>query len=218
MIHFSCPGCQQRLSAKAKMAGHTRKCPKCGTPIQIGEKSGSGGDEPKPSVEVEAAAPTTAPEPPLASEALPHHPPERLDRHSHYLICASAHLVATWESNGRGWLVKTTAGMASAVRNRDKIPPEGDFRLIELKMGTTDAGHRLEGIACYQVNRRWALNNLAKGDDAILTAVAGPKGLSREQKSIVRAAIKERFMPEVWAKAEKVLEFLGNDDIHSSRA
>jgi hypothetical protein len=220
LIHFTCPGCHRKLVAKARMAGQTRKCPKCGTPVQIGDAAPSQAPQQESSVGSEMATPdaVVAESPAVGGGAIPHPTPERLDRHSHYLVCGPGHLIAAWENNGRGWLLKTTGGMVSAVRNRDKLPAEGDFRLIELKLAATEAGHRLEGITCYQLARRWALNSLAKGDDAILATVTGPKGLSREQKNVVRAAIKERFMREVWEKAEKVLEYLGNADIHSARA
>ena len=55
-------------------------------------------------------APVQAEQP--AASGLPmRHGPERFNRHSHYLICDQAHLVAVWQNNGRGWMLKTDFGM-----------------------------------------------------------------------------------------------------------
>ena len=66
--------------------------------------------------------------------------------------------------------------------------------------------------------RRWALVNLARGDDAILKAVTGPGCLLREQKTAIRQQVKEHFMPQVWENSRAVLEYLANSDYHSPGA
>ena len=69
-------------------------------------------------------------EPPLGhAEA-----PARLARLNRYLICDASKVIAAWENNGQGWRLKTDHGFVSAARNRDKIPGEGDFKLVELGM------------------------------------------------------------------------------------
>jgi hypothetical protein len=212
MIQFTCPKCKSQLRAKAALAGHARRCPKCGAEVRIEEDDGTGAALP-----IEEGSPGEHAEVP-AGTTLAHRVPERLDRLGHYLICDSRHLLASWEGSGRGWQIKTQSGLVSAVRNRDKLPTEGDFKLVELTLAATEAGHRLQHVVSYQLTRRWALLNLAKGDDAILTAVTGPAGLSRDQKNLVRAAIKDRFMREVWEKAQNVLDYLGNADYHTPGA
>jgi hypothetical protein len=146
------------------------------------------------------------------------HVPERLDRMSHYLICDPIRLVATWENNGRGWMVHTRGGMVSVHRNQDKLPSEGDFTLVALKLAMTDAGLRLEHIVAYRLSRRWALTRLEKGEDQVLGAVIGPGCLNRDQKAVVRNLIKNQFMRQVWEKAERVMEYLANTDYHSAGA
>jgi len=148
---------------------------------------------------------------------LPHKDaPERLNRHNHYLICDKAKLVATWENNGRGWMLKTSSGMISALRNHEQLPSQGDFKLVELKLKATDDGLRLTGIHSYQLTQRWALTNLDKGDDKILGSITGSGFLNREQKGVVRGVIKDQFMRHVWEDAHHVLEYLMNSDFHSA--
>jgi hypothetical protein len=212
MIQFTCPNCKSQLRAKAELAGHARRCPKCGTEVRIEED-----DAAQAGLPIEESGPGEHAEVPTGA-TLAHRVPERLDRHGHYLICDARHLLASWEGNGRGWQIKTQSGLISAIRNRDKLPTEGDFKLVELSLATTEAGHRLQHVTSYQLARRWALLNLAKGDDAILAAVTGPTGLSRDQKNLVRAAIKDRFMHEVWEKAQNVLDYLGSPDYHTPGA
>lgn len=215
MIRVQCAHCGSKLNAKPELAGQTRKCPKCGQPVLIAEP------EPQPEAETtpqfeevpEVVASTGAL---AAKETAAEHVPERLNRQHRYLICDRTRLIAMWENNGQGWVVKTNSGMAPASRNQDKLPVEGDFRLVELKLEPTPAGHRLRGLICYQLTHRWALRNLARGDDAILKAVEGLHGLGREQKNVVRRALHEQFMGPVWQNAHKVLAFLKSTDYHTA--
>ena len=64
----------------------------------------------------------------------------RLDRRNHYVICDPERAVALWENNGKGWMLKTDAGLASATRNPEQLPSEGDFKLVELKFKACDDG------------------------------------------------------------------------------
>lgn len=215
MIRVTCTGCGSKLQAKQELAGETRKCPKCGTPIQIM----AGGTTVDPSsaepLDVDEARADqhveSAPE-----ESLPtHHWPERLNRHHHYLICDRSNLVAAWQNNGEGWLLKTTAGFISALRNREQLPAQGDFKLVELRLEITETGRHLVGIMVYQLASRWALTSLDKGDDLILSKVAGLGSLNKQQKNVVRSVLKDQFMHQVWEGADNVLDYLGNTDYHS---
>ena len=141
--------------------------------------------------------------------------PERLNRESNYVICDRAHLAATWTNNGKGWLLKTNAGLVSAKRNRDKLPAEGDFQLVELKFAVTPEGRRLTGITSYQLAARWALTTLDQGDDVIVERIVGYGSLNGDQKNVVRQALRDQFMREVWDGAAEVLQYLGNTDYHS---
>jgi len=203
MLRFTCPSCEKKLAAKEEMVGRIGKCPNCGQPIRVAVEAAEATsiplDEADPNAQVL----------PASEEHLPFfHRPERLDRDSHYLICDKTNLVATWENNGNGWMLKTTSGLISAKRNRDKLPNEGEFQLVELKFSLTPEGKRLTGITCYKLASRWALNVLDQGDDAILERIVGPGSLNREQKFAIRQVLKSHFMRPVWENATAVLEYL----------
>ena len=216
MIQFTCPNCRTRLQAKPALLGHVRKCPKCAQSVRIVADPDT------------AAAPDSADAIPL-DDALPDQtvvaateehlptrkPPERLNRESHYLICDKTHLVAAWENNGNGWMIKSGASFIPAKRNRDRLPAQGEFQLVELKFRMTPEGKRLVGIACHQLAPHWALTTLDQGDDLILEKVTGPGCLNRDQKAAVRLIFKEQFMRPVWEQAAQVLDFLANADYHS---
>jgi hypothetical protein len=204
MIRVECPACGSKLNAKPELAGQTRKCPKCGGSVIIPHL-------PEETDTASAAVIESAP----PGDSLGEHPPERLNRLHPYLICDRTRLIGKWENNGQGWLLKTNTGMLPATRHQDKLPIEGDFRLIELKLEPTPAGHRLIGLASYKLARRYALANLARGEDAILKAVQGPAGLNREQKNVIRQVLREHFMASVWQGADNVLDFLKSADFHT---
>ncbi|MDY0167021.1 MAG: hypothetical protein RBS80_10785 [Thermoguttaceae bacterium] len=215
MIRVTCPGCNSRLSAKAKLAGRSSKCPKCGTVISVPapdmtpETAADFEDVLDDAGDAHAEAPSQTKLPTLEA-------PERLDRQNRYLICDKSKLVATWKNDGHGWMLKTGFGMISAARNHEQLPAQGDFRLVELKIDMTDDGLRLHGLAVYQLAPRWALTKLDKGDDQIVSSIASAGWLNRDQKNVVRTFIKDQFMREVWEHADEVLDYLGNTDYHSA--
>ncbi len=139
----------------------------------------------------------------------------RLLRTNFYLICDASRVIATWENNGQGWRIRTEHGFASAARNPEKIPSQGDFKLVELRMEHSSGEMQLHGLRVYQLAKRWALNGLPRGDDTICKSITGPGSLLRPQKNAVRAYLQERFMREVWGNAADVLDYLSNDDYHS---
>jgi hypothetical protein len=211
MIRVVCPSCGSRLTAKDKHAGQTKPCPKCGQPIYVLVPEGV---DVLPSVPVEEPAPNQfgllGNKQRLISHVL-----ERLNKHYRYWICDSTHVIATWASDGKGWTLKTNAGMVSASRNREKIPCEGNFVLVELKMETVEEGMKLRGITAYKIPQRWALPAIAEGDDAICAKITGYGTLSKEVKGVIRLALREHFMYEIWEGATKVLEFLNSPDAHT---
>ena len=210
MIRVICPTCKSTLNAKDKLAGQTRKCPKCGQPVLIGEPDASAESLANGSVDDAKDSADDAPDIALRQIDVP----ERLRRANRYFIFDSARLIAAWKGDGQGWMLKTTAGMISALRNREQIPNQGNFMLVELRLAESDAGHRLDGIASHQLSR-WALTNLDKDENKILSAVTGPGFLNKQQKNLIRQLIREQFMHEVWKDAQRVLEYLGNTDYHS---
>jgi hypothetical protein len=212
MIQIICPHCGTKLRAKPHLEGEVRPCPKCGEPITILIAEDH---EQLPSIPLEEPAPDAAH---LLSnkERLPatvHL--ERLDRQNRYLICDRAHVFAAWANDGKGWMLKTLSGMVLASRNADKLPKEGTFTLVELKLRNTEEGLRLAGLMTFELEKRWALMCLAEGDDVICHRIAGKGTLNKEQKNMLRLTLRDMFMPEVWQHAAAVLEFLNNADFHS---
>lgn len=211
MIRLVCPSCGSKLNAKDKHAGRTKPCPKCGQPIYVTVPEG---------IESLPSAPVEEPDPAKFGllgnkQILQTHFLDKLNRHNRYWICDSFHVVATWTHDGKGWMLKTNAGMVSAARNREKVPCEGNFVLIELIMHTTAEGVKLQGITAYKLPLRWAIPTIAEGDDVICTKICGYGTLSKEQKAVIRLALKEHFMYEIWEGATKVLEFLNSPDAHT---
>jgi hypothetical protein len=201
MIRVTCPACNSKLNAKDEIAGQTRKCPKCAYPVKIVADA-----PPAAKPDIVAEGQDALPVPDL---------PERLNRDHHYLICDNTRLMATWENNGNGWMSRAAAGFLSAKRNRENLPAEGDFKLVELKFEHTPDGKRLKALESYQLALRWALTVLCQGDDQICGKITGPGALNREQKNAVRQALRDQFMRPVWQDAAEVLAYLGNADYHS---
>ena len=212
MIRIACPRCHCKLNVKDELLGEVRDCPQCGHPIRITlVRVPEVSSRPESTIHVN---PSAAEQPAIAHL----HLPECLTRSDCYLICDNHKLVAAWENNGNGWMLKTNFGMISANRNQDQLPVQGDFKLIELSMQMTDEGVRLRQITSYQLAHHWALLQLVKGDDKILKTVTGLGHLSKEQKVAVIKFIREHFMREVWENADQVLDYLMNTDYHSARS
>ncbi len=210
MIRVTCPNCQSKLNAKEKLAGQTRKCPKCGTSVPI----------PDPDIPIEDSKPEADAEPrPAAGAAtlLSVEVPEQLDATSRYLICDRTKVVALWRSDGRGWMLKTRQGLIGATRNRDQLPGRGDYFLVLVKLESGGQSIRLKGLTAYQLSP-WAMASIEKGEQKILESITDFTGLGREQKMAVRQSIMEQFMYETWQDAKRVLEYLGNADYHSPGA
>jgi hypothetical protein len=212
MIQIICPHCGTKLRAKPHLADEVRPCPKCRQPVKILVAEDY---ERLPSIPLDEPAADAAH---LVGnkEKLPtviHL--ERLDRQDRYLICDRAHVFAAWANDGKGWMLKTLAGMIPVSRNADQLPKEGTFTLVELKLRHTEEGQRLVGLMTYELEQRWALTCLAEGDDIICQKIAGKGSLNKEQKNVLRLTLRDLFMPEVWQHAAAVLEFLGNADYHS---
>jgi hypothetical protein len=212
MVRVVCPSCQSKLTAKDELIGQMRKCPKCGQPVKIGDAAtAQPGDQAVGLAEAQASEEihdATGPKLPLVVV------PERLNRQFRYLICDKSKIAAMWENDGRGWMLKTTNGLISAARNPDKLPSQGDFKLIELHLEMTGDGLRLRGLLVFQLAHRWALTKLERGEDAILSAITGPGSLNREQKVAIRQQLGESLMREVWGGADRILEYLANADYH----
>ena len=215
MIRLTCPSCQVRLNAKEELAGQTKKCPKCGVAVRIPEASSAAESDADEWVGLDDVAPDQHVHDVLDHELPPIESPERLVRLNRYLICDRTKLVAIWEDNGQGWMLKTNTGSVKARQNPDQLPSQGDFILVELIMGLTDDGLRLRGIRTYEIAKRWALTTLEQDDHRILGRVIGPGCLTKEQKAVVQKFLREQFMRSVWGESHEALDYLTNFDYHS---
>ena len=222
MIRLTCPSCQAKLNAKEELAGQTRKCPKCGATIEIPEAAPQA-DATAASAEAEgdewAGLDDVAPDQHVHAaldQGLPKaEGPKRLTRLNRYLICDKGHLFAMWEGNGEGWMRKTNAGFVKVSRSPDQLPSQGDYTLVELAMAMTDDGLRLQAIHCYELAKHWALTALDQDEHKILSRIAGPAELNKEQKSVVHRFLREQFMREVWQDARHAVESLSSLDDRS---
>ena len=120
MIPCVCPGCGSKLEAKNRLAGRTRK---------MSEVRRSGGSA-RPAAG--CPCPMPLPRPPFTTLT----PPAFLrctsrrgwTASNHYVICDPARAVAVWENNGKGWMLKTDAGLASATAQPRATPLGGRFQ------------------------------------------------------------------------------------------
>jgi len=213
MIRFTCPHCGSRLDAKEEIAGQTRKCPKCRNPVTV--PAAATRQVPEPSKDGSPAAVQPAAEAPVRPH-LPH--PARLVGHNRYLICDRTGVFAAWEGGGQGWLLRTDHGYTRLALNADKLPSQGDFKLVELELSVEHQRPLLRALRVFQLAQRWALTSLVRGDDAILKAITGPGSLNRDQKAAIRQYLGQRMMREIWGDNRPVLEYLGNQDYHSPGA
>lgn len=211
MIRVTCPDCGASLKAPDEAVGKLSKCPRCKHAVRI----------PLPEVtEMEAIELDEVPDQKVevrATEPLPKvHPPERLTAPNRYVICGNKGIIASWFPSSEGWRVKTNTGYVSPLMHRDLLPIEGDFRFVEVQIDSDGVNSRLKGLRIFELAKRYALITLDRGDNDVLKSITSAGTLSREQKNFVRLAIREQLMPEVWASASTVLEFLSNADYHST--
>ena len=228
MIRVVCQNCGSKLNAKAKLAGQTRKCPKCGEPVLIPAEAGEGKtsteaglQEAEPGMEGQGGTAQETSSVPIiyanpATEALPSkNLLKRLHRTHRYLICDQSNVRAAWANDGRGWMLKVSSGFAPAKQNREVLPAYGTFTLVELVMKHTDDGLRLEALEIYKLASRFAMPKLERGDDDICEAIVDRCPLTREQKASIYQIFKTLFMRDVWGDSTEVINFLLNADTHS---
>lgn len=208
MLVIVCPSCQARLKVSPQFTGRAGKCPRCGEIITLRQEqtaNSSSSSQPRDS-QVGASE----------EDIPPIEHPDRLIRTFHYLVCDRLGLVATWEANGQGWMIRSGTTFVRAVKNADKLPAQGDFKLVELQITSQpDGSHRLEGLHVYQLAPRYALTRIERGEDAILGAIRGPGCLNRDQKAAVFRYVREKFMRELWEDNQSLVDYLTNQDYHS---
>ena len=124
--------------------------------------------------------------------------PERLGALSHYLICDHKDVVARWQNDGKGWMIRLKDGFTRAATVSTEIPSFGKFILIEIGCERRGDGIHLSNISPYRLQPTYALTKLTKGDDTILTSILRRAPLNNAQKSHVRTLVKSKFLPHMW--------------------
>jgi len=132
-------------------------------------------------------------------------PPEFLGRYNHYLICNSKEVVATWEEDGKGWMVRVKDGFVRASSNPAQTPSMGTFVLIEIAIEVEGPIKRLTGVHAYLIPSAVALSRLSKSDHAILASLENRTTLSDRQKALVRQRVNAKFLPSIWEGTEGML-------------
>jgi hypothetical protein len=132
--------------------------------------------------------------------------PDHLAALNHYMVCDHKDVVARFEHDDRGWMVKLKDGFVRAKLVAGKIPQFGKFVLVEVGVKQSDDGLHLEFVHPFRLADQYALNKLAKGDDAILSAITGRSDLSTAQKGHVRDLVKKHFLPQVAAEVDQFMK------------
>lgn len=227
MIRVVCPGCASKFNAKDHLAGQQRACPVCGSVLQIpvaepqeasisnvAVVSASDAERREDSDESSAGGESASPPEPTQQQlrAQPRIP-RRLNRQFRYLVCDTARAIALWENNGQGWMLTRGSGLVSAVRSRDELPTQGEFRLVEFRLSVTEKGRRLTGLGVYRLGRQ-AATLIGQGEEKVFSAIVGMGPLNRAQKNAVRQVLRDHFIRDTWTDSHSVLEFLANSDYH----
>jgi hypothetical protein len=131
--------------------------------------------------------------------------PEHLGALNHYMVCDHKDVVARFEHDDRGWMVKLKDGFVRAKLVANKIPQFGKFVLVEVGVKQADDGLHLKYVKPFRLADQYALNKLAKGDDAILAAITGRAELNTAQKSHVRDLVRKHFLPHVAAEVDQFM-------------
>ena len=186
MIKFKCEPCGAPLVVPDEMAGKRGRCAGCNavvtTPIP-------------PAITVD--------DPP--AEKIGFEVPKHLGLNNHYLICSSREVVATWENDGKGWMVHVKEGFVKASTNPAELPSMGNYVFAEIQIGVDGNHKRLGGVACYQLPGAYCLSRLSRGDDPILETIEGTAELNERQIALLRQRINAKFLPSIWEGAEDLL-------------
>ena len=133
------------------------------------------------------------------------HVPKHLDVMSHYMICNHKDIIARWQSDGRGWLVRVKDGFARASTVANHIPQFGKYVLIEVGVERRDDGIHLRAVTAFRLQEHYALTKLVHGDDQILGTVTGVGELSPQQRSHVKSLVHQKFLPHIWPELDEML-------------
>lgn len=194
MIRIQCPQCHERLKAPPTLAGKKGRCPECNGVVPIPDELSQLSEQGV--VENSRAQSETA------SRGLALGAPETLRRNCHYLICNSREMVARWDDDGKGWMIRIKDGFVKAIQNPKQIPSMGNYILIEIQITSADTHQQLTGVQGFSLPGDFVLNKLTKkNENAILEGVEGTTDLNDRQRALVRQRINAKYLPNIWDDA-----------------
>ena len=186
MIRTRCPHCQEPVKAPDALAGKKGRCPECGGVIPL----------PADKSDLKSGTPIqhSANDPAGLALAVP----ESLRRNCHYLICNSREIVARWDDDGKGWMIRIKDGFVKATQNPKQIPSMGHYVFIEIEIAKKDAGQQLAGVHGFSLPGDFVLNKLTKkNENTILEGVEGTTALNDRQRALVRQRVNAKYLPSI---------------------
>ena len=198
MIRIRCPHCQEALKAPPSLAGKKGRCPACRGVVPIAAEVARAAHA-GPVASLGADNNNTATN---EAEGLTLSVPESLRRNCHYLICNSREIVARWDDDGKGWMVRIKDGFVKAIQNPKQIPSMGNYIFIEIEITNTGVRQQLTGVHGFSLLSDFVLNKLTKkNENTILEGVAGTAELNDRQRALVRQQINAKYLPNIWEDA-----------------
>ena len=131
--------------------------------------------------------------------------PTHLGALNHYLICDHKDVVARWDNDGKGWMIRLKDGFTRAATVSTEIPSFGNFVLIEVGVERLSDGLHLIQIIGFQLEPTYALHKLTKGDDMVLNTIQSSAPLNQRQITHVKSLVKTNFLPHIWPEMDALL-------------
>ena len=131
--------------------------------------------------------------------------PTHLGALNHYLICDHKDVVARWDNDGKGWMIRLKDGFTRAATVSTEIPSFGNFVLIEVGVERRSDGLHLSQIIGFQLEPTYALHKLTKGDDVVLNTIQSSATLNQRQITHVKSLVKTNFLPHIWPEMDALL-------------
>ncbi|MDO5554483.1 MAG: hypothetical protein Q4G68_12055 [Planctomycetia bacterium] len=214
-IRVICPHCKCKIDASDTLANKLKPCPKCKNQILIA-----------PSVE---ESPKIVPVPhsgsvanaeaeiefdPNAGVSVGQRLIRRLKPGNIYVITSYERIVAYWKFPD-GWLYNVGSGFVPAKRNRELIPENGTFTLIEGNVHKTEEGQRLVGLQFYELKSRGVLLLIAGTETDILEKVTERSACPDSAKRFFLQYIRGHYFTDFTKEAPELVDFLLGDDYHT---
>ena len=194
MVYAVCIECGNRSRLTGERQSEDFVCPVCR--VEIDETMNPDGS---PALFV--ADPTERHEPRMR-----HGRPLEFEPLNLYLICDHREVVARWENNGHGWMLRRKDGFVRIKQVNDDIPTFGKFVLIEISIRRNDRETYLSHITAYELEPNWSLVKLVMSDSAISRSIIRAIELNPRHKEHVKEFVQCRFLRSVWHDIDGLLE------------